>query len=305
MKWGIVGLGGSAGLARPEMLLALAESAEAAGFESIWAGDHVVFPASYDSPYPFSTTGVFKRMGSRHGESTFEADNPFPEPLLTFAFLASRTKTLRFGTGVIILPQRNPLVLAKEAATLDFLSGGRLMLGVGVGWLREECEAIGTPWERRGARTDEYIAVMRALWQHRETSFDGEFVSFAAVRCDPHPVQPGWTIPIHVGGHNPVAARRAGRIGDGFFPAIFPNSEVPKLLPLLIGEMWHAARAAGRDPAAVEVTSGGARNADAAAWFRDIGVHRLVIQPHATNPADIREELMDFGAGVIAKTAAW
>ena len=169
MKWGIV-FATTGVFTEPDMALALAEFAEAAGFESIWGGDHVVFPLRYERKYPFSDNGRFVEV-NRDSEERGSEDRAMPDPLVHFAFLAARTKRIRFGAGVIILPQRNPLVLAKQSATLDHLSGGRFMLGLGVGWNQAECEAVGVPWARRGVRCDEYVHAMRALWRDEPASY--------------------------------------------------------------------------------------------------------------------------------------
>ena len=217
----------------------LALLAEAAGFDSVLAVDHVVFPDNYTSTYPYSATG--RLPVGRSGA--------FPDPLIWIAYAAAVTTRLRFLTGVIILPQRNPLLLAKQVATLDYMSGGRFELGIGVGWLKEEFLAMGVPFERRGKRADEYIAAMRALWLEDGASFDGEFVKFQDVSCNPKPVG---RVPIIVGGHSEAAARRAGHLGDGFFPSVgaqvdtFPLFDVAR----------RAAAAAGRDPGAIEMIAG-------------------------------------------------
>jgi len=153
-------------------------------------------------------------------------------------------------TAVMILPQRNPLVLAKEVATLDYLSGGRIELGIGVGWLKEEFEALGIPFERRGKRADEYVAAMRALWASDGASFAGEFVKFDKVSCNPKPV--ARSVPIVVGGHSEAAARRAGRLGDGFFPSVGAQVDTMPLLHVV----RRSAEQAGRDPAKVELILG-------------------------------------------------
>jgi probable F420-dependent oxidoreductase len=299
MLWGIVGAS-SDQFGSLELAVALARLAEEAGFESLWAGDHVVMPATYRSAYPFSDSGKFKHMGTWRPEATSSDDVPVSDPLIHLSFLASQTTRLKFGTGVIILPQRNPLVLAKQAASFDHLSDGRLLLGLGVGWLREEFDAVGVPWEERGRRADEYIQVMRGLWSQHTVEYHGQFTDFQPVRCDPHPAN-GTSIPIHIGGHNDAAARRAGRIGDGFFPAIYPNSAVASRLPTLIETMKAAAREAGRDPDSIEITSGGARTAEAAKWYVDLGVHRLVIQPRSRDYDSLRDELMRFAENVIQR----
>jgi probable F420-dependent oxidoreductase len=215
----------------------LAQAAEAAGFESVWTVDHVVIPAGYRSVYPYDPSG---RLGPD--------DTVFPDPLIWLSYIAAATSTLRLGTAILILPQRNPVVLAKELATLDLLSGGRVILGVGVGWLKEEYEALGVPWEGRGRRGEESIGAMRALWEQECSSYEGSTANFD--QCYLRPQPPQGTIPIHIGGHSPIAARRAGRLGDGFFPFGVNRHEVPALLQLA----REAARDAGRDPAAIEVT---------------------------------------------------
>ncbi|MDP6708431.1 MAG: LLM class F420-dependent oxidoreductase, partial [Alphaproteobacteria bacterium] len=231
---------GNFALPDPEAAKRMALAAEAAGFESVVAIEHVVLPTDYASTYPYSPTG--RLPGS--------SKTDFPDPLVWLTYVGAATTRLRLLTGVLILPQRNPLVLAKEVATIDHMTGGRLSLGIGVGWLREEFEAIGVPFERRGARTDEYIQAMRALWTQDVASFEGEFVSFENIACNPKPV--AGSVPIVVGGHSKAAARRAGRIGDGFFPATGAQVEIAPLIVLV----RETAMEAGRDPVSIEVTSG-------------------------------------------------
>jgi probable F420-dependent oxidoreductase len=217
----------------------LAQLAEAAGFDSVFAVDHVVFPDNYTSTYPYSPTGRLPvgRAGA------------FPDPLIWIAFAAAVTTRLRFMTSVIILPQRNPLLLAKQVATLDHMSGGRFELGIGVGWLKEEFQAMGVPFERRGKRADEYIAAMQALWAEDGASFDGEFVKFRQVSCNPKPLG---RVPIIVGGHSEAAARRAGRLGDGFFPSVGAQVDTMPLFDVA----RRVAAEAGRDPAHIEMIAG-------------------------------------------------
>jgi probable F420-dependent oxidoreductase len=179
----------------------LARSPRRPGFDSVLAVDHVVFPDTYSSTYPYSATG---RLPVGRGGA-------FPDPLIWIAYAAAVTTRLRFLTGVVILPQRDPLVLAKQVATLDYMSGGRFELGIGVGWLKEEFQALGVPFERRGRRADEYVAAMKALWAEDGATFSGEFVNFKEVSCNPKPIG---RVPIIVGGHSEAAgqARRpAGR----------------------------------------------------------------------------------------------
>jgi probable F420-dependent oxidoreductase len=268
----------------------LAQAAEAAGFESLWTVEHVVVPARYESRYPYSPTG---KMGS--GLEDF----PLPDPLIWLAYVASATRTIKLGTAILILPQRNPVVTAKAVATLDYLAGGdRVLLGVGVGWLAEEFATLGVPFEDRGARTDEYVAAMRALWSQERASFRGRFVSFDEVFCRPRPA--GGRIPIVVGGDTPAAARRAGRLGDGYFPA--------RGAPVaLFDEMRRAAEAAGRDPADVELTvSAPAEPAEIEALAR-LGVTRVAVpvSSGAGLPAQVKtpDDVLRYGKNVIARFA--
>jgi len=214
--------------------------AEAAGFDSVVAVDHVVFPHSYTSVYPYAPGG---RLPGGPGGA-------LPDPLIWMAAMMAVTQRLRFLTGVIILPLRNPLVLAKQVATLDHMSGGRIELGIGVGWLKEEFEALGVPFEKRGKRSDEYIAAMRKLWAEDGASFAGEFVNFHEVSSNPKPMRGG--VPIVIGGHSEAAARRAGRLGDGFFPSIGTQVDI---LPLF-DVVRRSAEAAGRDPQSIEIMAG-------------------------------------------------
>jgi probable F420-dependent oxidoreductase len=274
--------------ADPAQALVFARAAEAAGFESIWTVEHVVVPAGYESTYPYDPSG---RMPGPE-------DSDIPDPLMWLAFLASATTTLRLGTGVLILPQRNPVVLAKELATLDHLSGGRLLLGIGSGWLEEEFDAIGVPFSERGRRTDEAVAALRALWGQDQASYDGEFTSFRDCIVRPRPVD--GTVPVHVGGHTPVAARRAGRLGDGFFPA----SGDHELLAELFAIVRATAEEHGRDPEGIEMTTGGGGAVGSGAQaeveaLSELGVDRVVV-PAFLFWGDPEEDLARYGDEVIA-----
>src|SRR5438477_1279364 len=248
----------------PDMAAAFGRIAEEHGIESLWAVEHVVVPADYRSQYPYSPTG---RMPGPE-------ESPIPDPLVWLAWVGAVTTTLRLATGILILPQRNPVVLAKELATLDLLSGGRVVLGVGVGWLREEFDALGVPFEERAARTDEYVEALRVLWRDAEPTFRGRFADFDRAKSHPKPAQEGG-IPIVIGGHTNAAARRAGRLGDGFFPG---RATIDDLTPLL-DEMRRAAKDAGRDADAIEVTAGGAMDLDGVKQFAEMGVERIVVPP--------------------------
>jgi probable F420-dependent oxidoreductase len=267
----------------------LARLAEAAGFDSILATDHVVFPDNYTSTYPYSPTGRLP----------FSRSSAFPDPLIWIAYAAAVTTRLRFLTGVMILPLRHPLVLAKQVATLDSMSGGRFELGIGVGWLKEEFAAMGVPFERRGKRADEYIAAMRALWAGDGASFAGEFVNFQEVSSNP---KPAGHVPIVIGGHSIAAAKRAGRLGDGFFPSIGATVDT---LPLL-DVARRAAAEAGRDPGAIEMLGGcpdllpsSTVEPEAAIEERlKHGITRLVL-PVGAFMSNLEESLTRFGETVI------
>ena len=266
----------------------LAEQAEAAGFESVWTIEHVIYPDGYESAYPYSGDG---KMPAR-------PHTPMPDPLIWLSFVAARTSTIRLATGILILPQRNPVVLAKEVATLDDLSRGRVELGIGVGWLREEFDALGVPWERRGARTDDYVAAMRALWSGDSVTHDGTFSSFSGVSSNPKPVD--GRVPIVIGGHSDAAARRAGRIGDGFFPA---GGDIAELVDIV----RQTAVDHGRDPLAIEVTAPGegllgADPVGGAQELRSVGVDRAIV-PAFLFMADPANDMAQFGQRVIAPTA--
>jgi probable F420-dependent oxidoreductase len=202
-------------------------------------------------------------------------NSPIPDPLIWLAYVAAATSTIRLGTGILILPQRNPVVLAKELATLDQMSGGRMELGIGVGWLEEEFDVLGVPFAARGRRTDDYVAAMRALWTQDAATHHGEFASFDKAILSPKPAQP---IPITVGGHTDVAAKRAGRLGDGFFPGTGTHEEIGRLFELT----RTTAKEAGRDPDAIEMSTGGNGAVgegalDEVKALADLGTDRVIV----------------------------
>src|ERR1700743_51459 len=223
--------------ADPRWMAAFARHVEACGVESIVAVEHTVLATRYDSVYPYDPSGRVE----------LASDCPVPDPLDLLAFLAAHTNRLGLGTGVLVLPNHHPVVLAKRAATVDALSGGRLRLCVGVGWLREEIEACGTEFQSRGRRADEQLAVLRALWHDgpQGVTHYGEFFQFENVVCSPKPIA-GKHLPVHVGGHSKAAARRAGRFGDGFQPLGVAGAQLDGLLALMRDEAAAGRRAAGR-----------------------------------------------------------
>src|SRR5213083_2051593 len=194
-----------------DTLLTLARRAEALGFDSVWASDHVVIPFEIRSRYRYNATGDFP----------LSADTTFLEPLTALAMVAGVTERARLGTTVLVLPHRHPVLAAKTLATLDHLSGGRVILGAGVGWMREEIELLGAPFDARGAWSDEAIRIMRACWRDERARFHGRFFSFDDIGCFPKPVR--GDIPIWMGGHSKPALRRIVALADGWHAA-FPTA---------------------------------------------------------------------------------
>jgi probable F420-dependent oxidoreductase len=261
--------------ADPAFMADFARHLEHCGFESVVAVEHTVLMAQYSSVYPYDPSGRVE----------LPADCVVPDPLDLLAFLAGQTQRLGLATGVLVLPNHHPVALAKRVATLDTLSGGRLRLCVGMGWLREEIEACGTEFATRGRRADEQIEVMRLLWQDRPdgVSHHGEFFDFDHAMSYPKPAAP---VPIHIGGHSRAAARRAGRIGDGFQPLGVGGSELTGLVTLMRDE----AQRCGRDPDALELSLGHLVtkiDAGRAAKLEALGADRLVLAMPPTS--DIAE----------------
>ena len=268
--------------ADPNWMAAFARHLEACGFESVVAVEHTVLVTRYDSVYPYDSSG---RVG-------LSADCPVPDPLDLLAYLAGHTERLGLATGVLVLPNHHPVVLAKRAATVDALSGGRLRLCVGVGWLKEEIEACGAAFSSRGRRADEQLAVMRALWADRlhGASHHGEFYHFDDAMCYPKPVALE-RFPVHIGGHSAAAARRAGRLGDGFQPLGVTGADLASLLTLMRDE----AAAAGRDPAALEVSLGHLVtkiDAERAGRLAEQGADRLVLAMPPINDIEQAKDVL-------------
>ena len=271
----------------PDNLAHLARTAEDVGIESLWAVEHVVIPVGYRSVYPYSPSG--KIPGPEN--------IPLLDPLLALTFAAAVTKKLRLATGILLLPQRHPIYVAKEVATLDVLSNGRVILGIGVGWLREEFEALGIPFEDRAARTAEAVRALRSLWKETPEAFAGKYFRWPPLESNPKPVQrPG--VPIVVGGHTPLAVRRAARYGDGFFPGV-DTAEKLKAILATLGE--ECARR-GRNPREIEITAGrAAMDLDTVRRYQDLGVARLTIPPPAFDQEGLRTGLEAFADRIIAK----
>jgi probable F420-dependent oxidoreductase len=285
----------TAALTDPTYLAGVAQYAEELGFGAMLFPEHVVLPVEYESRYPYQPyeEGAFKRY-------PFDMTT-FPEPMTALAFVAAVTTRIRLGTSVLILPQRNPVILAKQIATLDALSRGRVSLAVGVGWFREEFEAIGAPWARRGRRADEYMQAMRTLWRDEEATFEGETVRFHRIRCLPKPAQPGG-VPLIVGGHSEAAARRAGILGDGYMPIVFAGAGGDQSDTMrLIDVMRSAAKEAGRDPAALEVWTGGPPERAAVERLEAAGVTQMHFPFSEPDLDSAKRRLEQIAAAVIAR----
>lgn len=231
-------------LARPENLVPLAQRAEALGYDAIWVTDHIVLPFDSVSRYPYSATGQF----------VLEPGGDYLEPIAALSFLAGRTSHIRVGTSVLVVPIRHPLEAAKALATLDVLSEGRLIVGVGAGWLAEEFAALGVPFEDRGARTDEYLRVFKEVWTSPRPRFEGRFVRFADIGAEPKPRQKPYP-PIWIGGHGPRALRRVVELGDGWKPVVLrpPGLLEPDAFAVEVKKLEDLAVARGRDPRSITV----------------------------------------------------
>jgi probable F420-dependent oxidoreductase len=263
MRLGLHALGIGNGADRA-IIDAIASAAERAGFATLWSGEHVVMVDESASRYPYSDDGLI----------AVPAEAAWIDPMIGLSFAAAATSTIRIATGVLLLPEHNPVLMAKQAATLDTLSGGRLTLGIGIGWSREEFDALGIPFERRAARTKEYVDAIRTLWRDDVASFGGEFVNFDAVRVNPKPVHDR-RIPIVLGGNSDAALRRVAAWGDGWYG--FNLDSVDSVAERV--EFLHAlCREQGRDPAELRlaVALRELRAPDAAS-LAALGVDELVL----------------------------
>jgi probable F420-dependent oxidoreductase len=300
--------------AAPDALEALVTRGEACGFSSVVIADHIVFPVTIKSKYPYTVSGAFPGQGDAL------------EQLSLMAFIAGKTRALRLISSVMILPHRNPVVTAKMLATIDVLSKGRVTVGVGVGWLREEFEALGAPsFDRRGAVSDEYLRIFKTLWTQDPASFRGEFYRFESVRCLPHPAQKPHP-PIWVGGHSKLALRRVARLGDGWHP-VGANPAVPLRpaeLRASLDELYRLTEAEKRDPSKLTISykaplydtvqgvDGGAERrpfsgspqaiTDDIATYARLGVSELIFDFRSESQSESLERMERF-APIIRQTA--
>ncbi|MFI5976186.1 LLM class F420-dependent oxidoreductase [Streptomyces sp. NPDC051452] len=244
MRVGLHALGIGDG-ARPEVIRAVATAAEAHGFARLWCGEHVVLVDAPASRYPYSADGRI----------AVPADADWLDPLLALTFAAAVTSRIELATGVLLLPEHNPVLVAKQAATLDVLSAGRFSVGIGVGWSAEEFAALGVPFAARGRRTDEYLAAMRTLWSQDPASFAGEFIRFDAIRVNPKPLR-GGRLPVVAGGNSDAALRRAATLADGWYGFNVPVGDVPSRIAVLADECARHGRAFGELTVAVALSDG-------------------------------------------------
>jgi probable F420-dependent oxidoreductase len=262
----------------PEVAVRIARLAEDAGFDSLWAGEHVVLPDPRVPPSPM------------------DPGDPILDPLVALTFLAAHTRRVLLGTGIIILPQRNPLVLAKEIASLQALSAGRLLFGIGVGYLEPEFRALGIPFDEKGPRTDEYLAAMRAIWSADQPAYQGRFVAFSGVQAYPKPGE----LPVVVGGHSPGAYRRAVEQGQGWYGfGLNPDATAACMADVRAALARHD-RPAHLGELEISVTPRGPINAETVARYADLGVHRLIVQPHySLNAEQVAEYVTQIGETLI------
>jgi probable F420-dependent oxidoreductase len=283
MRIGLHALGIGSG-ARPEVIATVARSADAAGFATLWTGEHIVMVDRPDSPYPYAADGRI----------AVPSDADWLDPFVTLTYAAAVTSTIRLGTGVLLLAEHAPLIVAKQAASLDVLSGGRLDLGVGIGWSSEEFDALGIPFRGRARRTREYVDVLRTVWSTPSASFTGEFVRFDKVQSYPKPAA-GSTIPVFLGGNSDAALIRVAEFGDGWYGFNLAVDEVGER----IGFIADACRSSGRDPSrlqiAVSTVDGSPEEIED---LSRLGVDQLVI---VEAPPEEPDDAADWVAGLAAR----
>ena len=281
MKFGLFSINNFV-CSEPEPMRRVAVAAEAAGFESVWTGEHVVLPDPQVPPSPVAPEG---RM---------------LDPAVALAYVAAHTTQLRLGTGIIILPQRNPLVLAKELASLDVLSEGRLIFGVGVGYLQPEFDALGIPMEDRARRSVEYIEAMRAIWSMPKPEYHGRYVDFAGVQANPRPVQqPG--PPVVMGGHTAPAFRRAVTISEGWYGFALDVEATAKCMDGLREAAERNERPAALGTLEITVTPRGRMTPALVDEFAELGVDRLVVTPRGDTADEIMAFVEQVAGDVIAR----
>lgn len=277
-----------------------AQIAERVGFASYWFGDHVLLFGSYQSKYPY---GGVSSWGNDEPPIP-DPRAPFVDPVMGMAWAAAATSTIGIGSAIIILPQRNPVILAKELVCLDEMSGGRVTLGVGVGWCREEAEAIGVDWANRGRLTDEYIDVMRTLWRDDAAEFHGSTINFSDAYMYPRPVN--GTIPIMIGGDSTLAMRRVARRGDGWLAYSVPVDEMADQ----IARLRQMTEEEGRDPDRLRISKAifSYTTRDDMERLREAGVHEFLLFKSgelAFEQTLLTEQLEEAAANVVDVVRNW
>lgn len=277
MKIGIVPINVGSQQTASDMI-PIAQHAEAVGIESVWTFEHVIVPTEYESKYPYDRSG---KMG-------ISPRAWFVDPLISLAHVAAATKTIRLGTGVNILPQANPLLFAKQTASLDVLSSGRLNLGLGIGWLAEEYEAMGTPFARRGARFDDYLEAIKKVWTGEVVEHDGDFVSWHGFMSHPTPAQKPHP-PILLGGTTTKTLQRVVQSAQGWYAP----SDAPSVLAAKLHELKRIAADAQRPFDSIDITVSWrvAKGPDALREYEDLGVNRVVALLGATGEPDPRKAI--------------
>ncbi len=253
-------------IATPEYITAFARAAEERGFESLWVGEHALLFDEYESAYPYSADGKLIGLTGESG---------MLDPFMALGWAAAATREIKLATGICILPQRNPVYTAKEAATLDWLSGGRTILGLGIGWLEEEFRNVGVPFARRGARCAEYVEVLKSLWCDPVSNFEGEFHHLAGARFYPKPIQQPHP-PILFGGESDAALRRVATLGDGWFGF----NHTPESAAECLGRLGTILEAEGRRLADLDISLSPYLQPSSGAdlpRFEELGVDRFVI----------------------------
>jgi len=257
----------------PEIMVRIAQAAEMAGFDSVWAGEHIVLQ---------DVQGV---------QSFIAPEHRFLNPIVALTFIAAHTSTIRLGTGVIILPQYHPLVLAKELASLDVLSGGRVIFGVGVSRAEAEFRAMGIPFEDRGQRTNEYLAAMQAIWSEEKPAYHGQFVSFANVQAYPHPLQQPYP-PIVIGGRSPAAYRRAVEVANGWYGFSLDLEETANAIADIRQATSRYSRPEFLGELEISIAPRIPVDGAVAQRFAELGVHRLILIPRRYQDGPALEEFI-------------
>jgi len=277
MKIGIVSIN-VGGPATAENMIEIAQHAEAAGIESLWTFEHVIVPIDYASKYPYH----------RSGKMPITPETWFVDPLISLAHVAAATKTIRLGTGVNIFPQTNPLLFAKQAASIDALSGGRLTLGLGIGWLAEEYQALGTPFERRGARFDDYLEAVKKVWSGEVVEHESEFLSWHGFKSYPTPVQKPHP-PILIGGTTTKTLQRVVNAAQGWYAPSDSQRELTKK----IAELKELSAQAERPFGSIDITMNWriAKRPDALPELEDLGITRAIVLLGASGESDPRKAI--------------